>query len=143
MADPAILTRPGTIDHLPEMLAFLEQRIEAAGLDMDVAFAFQLAVEEVCTNVIKHGYAESGQEGPVTLSFHADDEQATAVITDRAPPFDPSSAPPPDLDSPWEERRIGGLGWHLVNQVMDEVCYDAPPDGGNRVTLVKHLSDSP
>jgi anti-sigma regulatory factor (Ser/Thr protein kinase) len=51
--------------------------------------------------------------------------------------------PAPDLAAGWEERDAGGLGWHLVRRLMDEVRHEAPPDGGNRLTLIKHLGDTP
>ena len=59
---------------------------------------------------------------------------------DRGRPFDPSYAPAPDLDSDWEDRRIGGLGWFLVRQMVDELLYDSTTDTDgplNRLTLIK------
>jgi anti-sigma regulatory factor (Ser/Thr protein kinase) len=60
------------------------------------------------------------------------------TITDRSPPFDPADAPVPDLDLPAEQRRIGGLGWHLVKHMIDRIEYRSE-DGINRLTLVKHM----
>jgi Anti-sigma regulatory factor (Ser/Thr protein kinase) len=45
-----------------------------------------------------------------------------------------------DITAPIEQRAIGGLGWHLVQQVMDEVRHSQGGTNGNRVTLVKRLS---
>jgi serine/threonine-protein kinase RsbW len=61
-------------------------------------------------------------------------------LSDEAPAFDPVDAPAPDLESPLEERDPGGLGWHLVHQLMDEVEHKPAPPRGNTYTLVKQLS---
>jgi len=39
------------------------------------------------------------------------------------------------------ERPIGGLGLHLMRQLMDEVRYEFNTESGNCLTLVKVLSD--
>lgn len=141
MEDAHAITCPGALENLPTLLAFLDREAAAAAIDEEAAFALRLAVEEACTNVIQHGYgAGRGAPGPIRLAVRADRGRATVELTDEAPVFDPADAPPPDLDSDWEARRIGGLGWHLVYQLMDEVRHEAPPGGGNRVTLVKYVS---
>lgn len=116
------------------MLAFVD-RI-CAELDADTAFAVRLAVEEAFTNVYEYGYG--GGEGPVTVRIGIAPRQVVATLDDEAPAFDPAEAPAPDLESAWDERRAGGLGWHLIRQVMDEVAY-APGEGGrgNVLRLVK------
>ena len=61
----------------------------------------------------------------------------TVTVADRAPLFDPAGAPAPDLESSWSDRRIGGLGVHMVRQVMDAVRHEPRPGGGNVVTIEK------
>ena len=60
-------------------------------------------------------------------------------LSDDARPFDPLNAPPPDLNSAIEDRRIGGLGVHLVKTLMDDVGY-AYRDGRNHITLRKKIA---
>jgi len=132
----AHIQRPARPESLPALLGFLDREAAAAGLDDDLAFSLRLAAEEACTNVIRHGYA-GRSPGPLALAFYADENAATVVLSDEAPAFDPADAPPPDLDAPLEERPVGGLGWHLVRQLVDEVRHEAVPGGGNRLTLVK------
>ena len=91
------------------------------------------------TNVIEHGYAGVESPGPITLRFQRDARQVVVTVDDLAPPFDPATIRPADPDAPLEQRRIGGLGWHFVNQVMDEVRYEQRHPRGNRMTLVKRL----
>ncbi len=124
------------LENLHALLGWVEQACASAGVGEAAAFPLQLAVEEVAANVIKHGYGGSAT-GPIRLAFRADDRSAVVVVEDEAPAFDPADAPAPDLDADWAERRIGGLGWHLVYELMDEVRYEALPRRGNRITLIK------
>jgi serine/threonine-protein kinase RsbW len=130
-------TWPATLDNLPAMLALLDDAAAAAGLGDDVLFPLHLAVEEACANVIRHGYG-AGEAGPLALRIQIDPQGVAVVITDEAPHFDPADAPLPALDADVESRSIGGLGWHLIRQTMDEIHHEKRPNRGNRLTLVKH-----
>jgi anti-sigma regulatory factor (Ser/Thr protein kinase) len=128
--------------HISELLDFVDAFCDQAGIGERDQFDLRLAVEEVCANVMMHGYGDRAP-GPLEISFCADNETISVTISDRAEPFDPERAPSPDLDAPAEERRIGGLGWHLVRQVMDEVRYRYDPTYGNTVILTKRLAEGP
>jgi serine/threonine-protein kinase RsbW len=122
-----------------ELLDAFDAFCKRAGIQGDDQFDLRLAVEEVCANVMMHGYAMQAP-GPLEASFCADAEQATITISDRAAPFNPDEAPPPKLEIPADEREIGGLGWHLVRQVIDQLSYRYDPAYGNVVTFVKRLA---
>jgi serine/threonine-protein kinase RsbW len=123
---------------LGTLLAFLEQACKEAALDDDAAFAVRLAAEEACANVINHAY-RGIEPGPISLEVRCDEAQVVLRIEDRAPLFSPEDAPPPDLTSDAEHRRMGGLGWHLIRQMMDEVRHEPVAGGGNRLEMVKRL----
>ncbi len=131
----AEITRPATLADLPALLAFLDRTAAEGGVDDDVLFPLHLAVEEACANVIAHGYPDA--PGPLTLGVEVGSDRVAVVLTDEAPPFDPADAPPPP-GGPAESRAVGGLGWHLIREMTDEVRHEAAPGGGNRLTLVKH-----
>ena len=126
------------LTHLSQVRAFVAEAVRALGAPEAMADDFVLAVDECVTNVVEHGYA--GRAGAVTVEV----ERAGAVIVvrvrDAAPSFDPLQLPDPDLSRPLEERPIGGLGVYLVRRLMDAVSYRIPPQGGNELTLLKHLS---
>ncbi|MDB4883111.1 MAG: ATP-binding protein [Gemmatimonadetes bacterium] len=130
-------------EHLAQLLAFVDRACARAGLDQEVLFDVRLAVEEVVTNVIEHGYRGMAT-GPVTVRFRRDPRQVVVTVEDLARPFDPALVARPDRTAPLEQRPIGGLGWHLVRQVMDDVRHEQltthGTSHGNRVTLVKRLS---
>ena len=126
-------------DRLADLLAFVQRACERAALDPGVAFDVRLATEEVVTNVIEHGYAGEDPPGPIVVRFRRDPEQVVVTVDDRARPFDPATIRPADPTAPLEARRIGGLGWHFVTRVMDEVRHEHRRPRGNRLTLVKRL----
>ncbi len=124
------------MESIPALLARADEAAVRAGLDSEGRFSVRLAVEELCVNVVKHGYRE-GPAGELTLRFTVSADGLTVAVADRAPLFDPAGAPPPDLESDWKERRIGGLGVHMVRTVTDGFRHEERPGGGNLVTIEK------
>ncbi len=96
-----------------------------------------VALDELLANEISHGMVER-DSGWVTVEVDLDQERVQVTITDDGPQFDPFSQEPPDTTLSIDERAIGGLGIHLVRQLMDEVGYERR-DGHNVVVLVKRL----
>jgi CheY-like chemotaxis protein len=133
------IERPARLEEVPELLAFLRARLVESGAGDAVWQALRLAVDEACSNVIAHGYR--GAAGTLRLAVAVRDGRAVVTVTDDAPPFDPVRVPPPDLDAPWAERREGGLGWHLIRSVVDEVRHQPAGERGNVLTLVKRLKE--
>jgi len=110
-------------NHVSE-ISRLVDRVEAfgaeAGLPPDVTFRLTLALDEVVSNVIRHGLRDRSDHS-VSVSVRVADGMVTAIVEDAGVPFDPREAPVPNLDAPIEERTAGGLGVHLVKATMDEV----------------------
>ncbi len=101
--------------------------------------AFVLAVDEVCANLAEHTSAD-GQTGPVCIRVRRTGLDAIIVVEDSGRPFHPASAPAPDLDTDWPDRRVGGLGWFFVRQMVDDINYETvttPRGPINRLTLTK------
>ena len=136
MMAPATVVHAGTLENLPRFLGFIDEVCERIDADDDTKYALRLAVEEVCTNLIMYGYKDL-PAGPIQVVAVDDRDRVTLVIQDRSPPFDPKSAPAPDLTSDVEHRSVGGLGWHLVKKMIDEIRYDPGTPSGNVLTLVK------
>jgi anti-sigma regulatory factor (Ser/Thr protein kinase) len=74
------------------------------------------------------------------LDVQTDEGRLTVTLTDDGPPFDPFGRAAPDTTLSVEERPIGGLGLHLVRELMDKVSYERR-DGYNVVVLVKELAE--
>jgi serine/threonine-protein kinase RsbW len=119
----------------PRLEAFAEQ----AGLPPDVAMHIDVVLDELVANAIAYGYPD-GRDGTIRVRLDVDGD-VTVVVEDDGNPFDPTTLPPPDLESDLANRPVGGLGIHFVRTMMDEVAY-ARLDGRNRITLTKRLSFS-
>lgn len=126
---------------LTGLVAFVDRVCSSVGASADAASDLRLATEEVFVNILQHGYGDSA--GSVTVRIGASPERITVTLTDDAPVFDPSEIQAPDLAADCDERRLGGLGWHLVHQVMDEARHERGAQGGNVFTLVKEFPARP
>jgi len=124
-----------TMAELPHVFEFVETTCREARVREDAQFDLQLAVEEACANVIEHAYEAKG--GTLSIIFATRNLDVVLTVVDQGPPFDPNSITAPDLSAPLEERRIGGLGIHLMKRLMDEISY-TPTGQGNVVRMVKH-----
>ena len=130
------LTVPGTLDALGTIREYVKDAAVAAGLDKKASYRLRLAVDEIATNIIVHGYAEAGLEGVVSLRADIDEETLTISVEDTGVAYDPRRhESPDDLDQPLEQREIGGLGVFLAIQNVDEFLYEYV-EGRNRNILV-------
>ena len=111
---------------------------EAHGLAPKLVHSLNLAFDELITNVILHGFDAAGPH-EIVVRITLDGEVLVAVLEDNGRPFDPLSAPRPDLDAAIEVRAIGGLGVHLVKTLMDTVEYRREGDR-NILRLTKRIA---
>ena len=96
-----------------------------------------LALEEIVVNIMRYGHPEGGKhEILVRLSFESG--LVTVAVEDDGVPFNPLEAREPDLNRPLEERSIGGLGIHLVRNLMDGVDYRRE-EGRNYLVMRKRV----
>jgi serine/threonine-protein kinase RsbW len=137
-ADKLEIERDARVENVAAFRSFIEDACRRAGADESVCFDLKLVVDEACSNLIVHGY-EGREPGPIGVSFSHDGDEIVVTITDHATPFDPKDAPAPKLDVPASERRPGGLGWHLIRELVDRIDYEADEESGNRLTLVKRF----
>jgi anti-sigma regulatory factor (Ser/Thr protein kinase) len=97
--------------------------LERQRVDESAAYATQLALEEVLSNVIRHGYDDGG-EHEIVLVLRVGGSGVEVRVEDDGKEFDPLAAPPPQLDLPLASRRVGGLGLHLLRAFVREVRYE-------------------
>lgn len=120
-------------------IAEIVQRFVAEhGLPAEAANALYVSVDEAVSNAIAHGYPE-GRRGEIAVRLCRRPDSVVLEIEDDGLPFDPLQAPAPDLTVPLEQRPIGGLGIHLIRNLMDDVSY-ARRKGRNVLKLVKDLA---
>ncbi len=126
-----------------EELDGITAAVEALSADeawsTDLLFRINLVIEELVLNIIDYGYDDNDQE--IELNFKSDANSVTIDITDEGRAFDPlNDAPEPDIDSPLEERHVGGLGVYLARTMMDELTYRRE-NSRNHLTLVKRREE--
>ena len=121
------------ISLLPE---FVEEAVKASKLSPELTAALNLALEEAVTNVIQYAYPE-GDFGTLTLDAAVGEKGLTFTITDWGIAFDPTAKAEVDINAQVEDRPIGGLGIHLVRQIMDNVKYERAGDK-NVLILTKY-----
>lgn len=139
MAATHRLTRAAYLESLSDFRNFIKQHCAGvAGVDEETIYDLQLAVDEACTNIISHGYADL-DPGSIILDLDVDPDKLTLTLTDFGHSFEPSSAPAPDVDAPIEERELGGFGLFFIQQSVDQMDYQATEDG-NKMILTKYLS---
>src|SRR5262245_23233731 len=133
------LTLPGDLNALEPIAELVMEQAAIAGLDKHAAYQLQLAVDELATNCIIHGYQEHGLEGDLRVSADVASGKLTVVVEDTAVPYDPRrhdmDRVEETFDDPLHERPIGGLGVYFVMQALDEFNYEYV-DGRNRSTMI-------
>ena len=133
-----VLTVAGNMESLKPIRDCVTAAANAGGLDKIKTNRLRLAVDEIASNSIMHGYEEAGISGNLYVHTEVTDGHVKVVLEDEAGPFDPSKMGTPDhVDLPLGERPIGGLGIHLTIQGVDEFSYERAGDR-NRTTFVVH-----
>lgn len=126
------------LDCLPTVFQEVEDYASAQGCPHDLVLKLLLAVDEIVSNIVLHGYQD---EPDPTLRIRAEigDGRAVLEFLDQARAYDPISRPAPDsLDQAPERRPPGGLGVHLVKELSDEARYRRE-NGWNRVSVIFNL----
>jgi sigma-B regulation protein RsbU (phosphoserine phosphatase) len=124
----------------PDRLKLVRRAVSEAaalcGCGETLARDLILGVDEACQNVIRHAYGDD-PGGEMIVEIRRRGDELVILLRDFAPPIDVDKVRPRDLD----DLRPGGIGTHLIGQVMDEVAFlPSPPGGGNLLRMVKRIS---
>ena len=132
------ITIEAKVDNLNEVLAFVDEKLEANDCPMKVQMQIDVAVEEIFVNIASYAY--NPEIGPATISCEVSEDplEVTISFMDSGVPYDPLAKEDPDVTLSAEERQIGGLGIYLVKKCMDHVSYEYK-DGQNIFTIKKSL----
>jgi anti-sigma regulatory factor (Ser/Thr protein kinase) len=117
----------GTLDSLGLIREYVASAAQTAGLDSKATYELCLAVDEIATNIILHGYEEAGRSGVLDLRVDIEGRKLIVTMEDDGEPFDPRQSKLPDSDEllrPLEDRPVGGLGLFLAVQGVDEFKYE-------------------
>ena len=125
-------------ENLPQVLAFVDEQLEAAYCPMKIQIQIDIAVEEIFVNIAHYAYAPETGKAMVRIETLADPPSVDITFIDNGVPYDPLAKADPDITLSAEERQIGGLGIFMVKKSMDDVKYEYL-DGHNILTLKKGL----
>lgn len=121
------------------VLAAIDARLDALGIDPDDRASVELIVAEVLNNIGEHAYG--GKAGPVELVIEIDRTGLVCRLSDRGVPLPggvmAANGPPPI--QPPENLPEGGFGWHIIRCLASELRYWRQ-DGWNRLSFRVGLS---
>ena len=137
-AERDTLRLKAVLENVPVVTLWVAEAARGAGLDRRTVSQIELAVDEVCANVVEHAYA--GQDaGEMEVACAHEIHRFIVHVRDWRTSFDPDTVALPDVTAPLEERGLGGLGLFLVRRVMDEVEFSFDSVRGNELVMVKRL----
>ncbi|HRY34095.1 MAG TPA: ATP-binding protein [Bacteroidales bacterium] len=132
------ITLHNRIEELRRLEEFVNEFVLEKRLPDCNLFELNLVLEEIFTNIVFYAFKD-GEAHDILITIEQQDSALCIRVEDDGMPFDPTlREPPPDIDKPLEERDIGGLGIHLVRNLMQEVSYRREGDR-NILTLIRKL----
>ncbi|HRU07721.1 MAG TPA: ATP-binding protein [Candidatus Brocadiia bacterium] len=134
MSEQTCIAIPNSMDGLATLAKKAQAFLESCQAPPRAAYATELTLEEMVTNIIKYGYDDTLKH-EILVRMAADKDFLTLVVEDDGHEFDPTAAPDPDTTKPLSERKIGGLGIHLVRSMVENMTYRR--EGGRNFLQVR------
>ena len=128
---------PSDPRYLPVVRGAVAALAEAMGWDEAECRAITLAIDEALTNIIRHAYHERA-DGLIELECREDADGLEITLLDRGESPDRSKICAKEIG----RAEPGGLGTHIIREVMDRVSYEVSPEG-NRFSAHKYLRKTP
>ncbi len=136
--------------------AFSIAMADEVGFNEEGAAQVEMAVDEACTNVIRHAYKHLGisPDLPEEKRNRDDDARRSCVlklrallgrdylkfsIIDHGIGLNRMPCGVQSVEEFQEKGGQGGLGIYIIHNFMDEVEYDFPPESGTILTMTKFL----
>ena len=121
---------PADVNLLASARIYMTAVLREQGVPTEAINDVELAADEAVTNVIEHAYQYDARR-TVGVEMLLEKNLLRILIRDNGEAFTPAERPPVDLDQHIAERRTGGLGVHLMHQLMDKVEHRR--EGGENV----------
>ena len=123
------------LDALTPLYEFVEEILEAHDIAEGIRFPVHLAMEELFVNIVKYN-PDISTDIQVDVTLKANNEVRVSLVDDGGVEFDVTAARPVDIDAPLEDRIPGGLGIHLIQNLVDTLEYGYH-DGRGEVIFTK------
>ena len=132
------ITLPGNLNSLAAIAEYVLSAARWAQLDSKPTYKLRLAVDEIATNAIAHGYGDAGLTGNIEIRARMDDSWLAIYLEDTGIEYDPTQKPlPADLNAPLKDRQIGGLGVYLALEGVDRFQYERSEGKNRHIFMVK------
>ena len=131
------ITIPSRTERLIDVRTFVANAAMACGFGESDVDNITLAVDEACTNIIKHAYNYDTNK-KIDVDVFANGTKLEIVISDNGKNFNPDAVPTPNMKEYIAQHRRGGLGMYLMKRIMDSVEFSFQANK-NTLRMVKHL----
>jgi anti-sigma regulatory factor (Ser/Thr protein kinase) len=117
------LRLPAKVENLKEFMEFVSGFAKAEGFNNKRIQEIELATEEALINIFNYAYPDD-EIGEVEVRCRMEDPSSLVIdLLDTGKPFDIQAVPEPDLTLDVSERKVGGLGIHLIKKMASRVHY--------------------
>ena len=134
MKDSVKITIPSHPKFLSIVRSITSKIGEIYGINETIVNDLKLAVDEACTNIIRHAY-KGDTTKKIILKYKLSPIQITVILEDNGIKADINKLKGRNLD----DIKPGGLGIHFIKRVFDVFMLDEKKKKGNRLILIKHL----
>ena len=131
---------PSRTDNLELIREFVSSLASKVGFNSEDVNKIELAVDEACTNVIRHAFPE-GAKGEITIACSPVADGLLVRILDQGKPFDPQQGIKIAMAKRLQAPASGGIGLSLIRQLVDKVQYQWDEREGNQLTLIKRKNE--
>jgi sigma-B regulation protein RsbU (phosphoserine phosphatase) len=133
------LTIRNELKEIDSVIESFEAFSAQSEIPMPVVLKINMALDELLNNIVSYAFPEGGEH---VIMIHAERTADRLLVTveDDGLPFNPFARSDVDTSLSLEQREIGGLGIHLVKNIMDDVSYKRRKNR-NDVTLIMKLED--
>jgi serine/threonine-protein kinase RsbW len=136
---------PSNGSYLAYIRTLVADLARKVGFPDDEVAKIEMAVDEACSNVVKHAYNTKNEwcwqhrDPEIRLDVRTENDQLIIEINDHGQRFDFATYRPDNLDDRLRAMQTSGYGLHIMRQLMDEVQFSTNATTGNTLRLVKHL----
>lgn len=137
------LTLPNNLAHVGIARHMVRAAAKPYGYSERELDNWESVIEEAVTNVVRYAYAPD-EKASFDIDCLQGSEGLTVRIRDRGRPFDPRRIQPVAFGGDAKTIPQRGLGWHLMQRLMDVVTLESLGREGKQLTLFKaapHLID--
>jgi len=136
------LKLPAASENLDIIRKFIAGISENMGFSEEEVYKIELAVDEACSNVVKHAYlTNSRSDRIVNVEAHEKEDRLEIVIFDKGKGFDPQKVKKPEIEEYMRKMKRGGLGIYLIKELMDKVSFRIKAGVRNEVRMIKFLKE--